>query len=221
MTTLVRRVAWVAALAVGAAACSLPTDDSAQIIDQEELSPSLQNVTTTITTTQPPAASRDFAYYLLANREGTDQRVVQQVVVPITANSPFEAIDPMDTEGFRASIGADDTLLNTVTQYDIVNVTVDDGVATVFLETLEDVPGDTALRDVAAQLVWTLTGEDGIEAMLINIDGLPKALSTTNGGSATEAPVRTTDFGLYDASTEATTSTSSSTSTTTVPPGDG
>ncbi len=219
------RVALIATLAITATACSLPTDDSAQVIAQPDLAESLQRITTT-TTSVPPAqaTTRDFAYFLLASGDDTEQRVIHQVVATIPDGGLLEAIAPMGVEGFKATIGADETLFNVVSEYEVVKIERDDGIATVFLLSREEVPGDRIVRDVAAQLVWTLTGEEGVEAILINIDGEPALLPTANDVPLTDQPVRIEDFPAYnreqvDQST--TTTTSSTSTTTTVPPSDG
>lgn len=218
-----RRLGVAIATTVVIAACSIPTDDTAQVIAQESLAPSLQqNPTTTTSTTLPTILTREFAYFLLADPD-TEQRTVRQVVAPIEQGSLFEAIDPMDVEGFKTRIGADESLFNLVDRYDVVDVRLNDGIATVFLLTLGDAPDNPVLRDVAAQLVWTLTGEEDVDAVLINIDGDPAELPTTNDDNLTNSSVRPEDYELYDPERqdETTTTTTSTTTTTTVPPEDG
>jgi spore germination protein GerM len=130
----------------------------------------------------------------------------------------------MEVEGFREAIGADESLLNKVSQYDVSGIEVRDGVATVFLLTLGEAPNNPVLRDVAAQLVWTLTGADNVDRVLFNIDGELALIPTTNtDNTTTNEPVTTDDYQDYnpeDTDTE-TTTTSSTTTTTTVPPADG
>lgn len=220
-----RRVAalCVAGLMLGAS-CSVPTDESAQIIEQERLDEALRRVTTTTSsTTLPPVVTRDFAYYLLDDPEDRP-RQVRQVVAPVPVGaSLLEIILPMAEEGFRDSIGAED-FINQVRAYAIEDLTVDDGIATVFLAADPDsLPRRTTLQDVAAQLVWTLTGEPGVDAILININGNPQELPTTDedAGLTTE-PVDTTSYDLYNPEREppetTTSSSSTTTTTTTVPP---
>lgn len=223
-----RKIGLFAALAVVVGSCSIPTDETARAIPQGDLAPSLQqNPTTTTITTVPEIRTRDFAYFLLAEDDETSQRKVQQVVASIPQGSLFDAIDPMDAEGFRDRVGADPGWFNVVFQYDVVGVEVDDGVATVFLQTIGDTPVNTVLRDVAAQLVWTVTGEEGVERMLINIDDAPAELPTTNDAeNLTDQPVTIDDYEDYNADAGADDepdpdqSTTTSTTTTTVPPDD-
>ena len=219
-----RPFALALAVVIGiAAGCSLPTDDSAQVIAQADLAPSLQQSTTTSTTTTiPQVEARDFAYFLLANKPDSDQLEVQQVPSQVVYTSLFEAVEPMEIEGFRESIGADPSLINNVSQYDIADIVVVDGTATVFLRSLGEAPGNRVQLNVAAQLVWTLTGDDSVERVLFNIDGEPALIPTTNADNSTTAdPVTTDDYLAFDAEAAGTTTTTSSTTTsTTVPPED-
>lgn len=216
MKRLVAIVASVvlASVAVG---CSLPTDDRAQVIDDAELAPSLQTVTTTTTLPLPVSQTREFAYFLLEQKPESEQRVVHQVAVPIPNGSLFAAVEPMEVDGFKETIGADPALINTVNQYDIVAVDLDDGIATVFLESLgSEPPNVPVLRDVAAQLVWTLTGDGSVEGVRFNVDGAPQSIPTST--ESVDRPVTTDDYATYNEETDAAdTSTSTSTSTT-VPP---
>lgn len=213
----------ILALASLAAGCSLPTDDNAQVIAQDELAPSLQRVTTTTTAPLPESQTRNFAYYLLEPMPESEQRVVRQVVFPIPTGTLLDAVEPMDEDGFKETIGADPALINTVNQYDISDITVDDGLATVFLLSLGDT-GNTVQLNVAAQLVWTLLGDPQVEGVLFNIDGERALIPTTNAdNSTTDQPVTTLDYQLFDPEaddTSTTTSSSSTSTTTTVPPHD-
>lgn len=212
-------LALMVGIAVGG--CSLPTDDAAQLLPQEELAPSLQRVpTTSTTTTLPRVEPRDFAYFLLANLADSEQLQVRQVLSEVAYISLFEAVEPMEVEGFREAIGADESLLNKVSQYDIASIDVADGLATVFLLTLGEAPDNPVLRDVAAQLVWTLTGDDSVDRVLFNIDGELALIPTTNADNTTDQPVTTDDYEAYNSEVTATT-TSSTSSTTTVPPAEG
>lgn len=202
-----------------AGSCAVPTDDSPQVIAQAELAPSLQQSTTTTSSTTVPVEARDFAYYLLAELPDSGRRVVRQVVAPVRYTTPFEAIEPMEGDGFAATI-TDEELVNRVSRYDVEAVDIDDGVATVFLRTLTDVPDNPTLRDVAAQLVWTLTSSsDEIRAIRITIDDEPTQIPTNNDEDSLVVTID--DFALYNEeieTAETTSSTSSTTSSTTVPP---
>lgn len=203
------------------ASCAVPTDDSPQVIAQADLAPSLQQSTTTTSSTTVPTEARDFAYYLLAELPDSDRRVVRQVVAPVRYNTLFEAIEPMEGDGFAATI-TDEELVNRVSRYDVEAVDIDGGVATVFLRTLTDVPDNPTLRDVAAQLVWTLTSSgDDVRAIRITIDGEPTQIPTTNDEDSLVVTID--DFALYNEeieNAETTTTSAPATSSTTIPPDD-
>ncbi|MDW3218538.1 MAG: hypothetical protein R8F63_07965 [Acidimicrobiales bacterium] len=231
MSPTVRRLLAVSlAVALLVVGCSLPTDESAQVIAQDRLDESLRRVTTTTTTTVPPVRTRDFAYFLLTTPEDNDViRKVRQVPVPVALGTPlFDLIDPMGAEDFAASLNTDEGLINQVREYDVIDITIDDsrgggvGVATVFLETIgEDPPNAVVLRDVAAQLVWTLTGEPDIGQILISIDGELQELPTTNDDqNLTSEPVDTDDYADYNPELvdDPPDDTTTTTTSTTVPP---
>jgi hypothetical protein len=209
-----------------AAACSLPNDESAQIIDQERLDGALQRVTTTTSsTTLPPPLTVDFAYYLLVDTE--EGRKLQQVVVAIPESQSISVtIAAMAVEGFPESIGADpDVTINRVRLYEVESVTFtpEASTATVALTIDPEVepPDNSQLVDVAAQLVWTLTGVDGIELIEFVIDGETQDIPTQEG--QTDELLSRDDYRIYDAEApdeppDETTSTTSTTTTTTVPP---
>lgn len=190
---------FISLLALGllAVGCSLPTDETAQVIPEAELAPSLQKVPTTTTAPPPEFQTRDFAYFLLEQKPETEQRVVRRVVVPIPEGSLFEAIEPMEVDGFKETIGADAALINTVNQYDIVAVKIDDDIATVFLESLgSEPPNVPVLRDVAAQLAWTLTGDGQVDGVLFSVDGEPQSIPTS--AESVDRPVDTDDYTTYN-----------------------
>ncbi|MDG2027362.1 MAG: GerMN domain-containing protein [Acidimicrobiales bacterium] len=216
----------LASLMLVAAACSLPNDESAQIIDQERLDGALQRVTTTTSsTTLPPPLTVDFAYYLLVDTE--EGRKLQQVVVAIPESQSISVtIAAMAVEGFPESIGADpDVTINRVRLYEVESVTFtpEASTATVALTIDPEVepPDNSQLVDVAAQLVWTLTGVDGIELIEFVIDGETQDIPTQEG--QTDELLSRDDYRIYDAEApdeppDETTSTTSTTTTTTVPP---
>ncbi|MEM7141909.1 MAG: hypothetical protein AAF548_12845 [Actinomycetota bacterium] len=229
---MIRRLrAIVLLVAVVAAACSLPTDESAQVIDQERLDDALQREPTTTTSTTLPVRTRDFAFFLLVESGEGGVREVLQVPAVVPDASYAEILTPMSAEGFTEEIGADpDTTINQVRQYTLADVQVDpqSGIATVFLQTdpEQELPGQTDLRDVAAQLVWTLTGEEGIDSILINIDETLQSIPTTNEAqNLTDDPVTIDDFESYNpeiepasTTTEPPDETTTTSTTTTVPP---
>ena len=223
-----RSIAFATALLLFAAGCSLPTDGQAAVIDQDRLDESLQRVTTTSTTTLP-VAIRPVAYYLLREATGeTPQRKVKQVVVDIPdTDDLFELLQPMFEDDFKdtATVDEPEELINQVTEYLLVAVLRPPGspTATVFLESRGEPPDNPVLKDVAAQLVWTLTGFSAVDNILINIDGSLVALPTTDDDTSTTEAVDRTRYESYDpeiveAPPSTTTTSTTTTTTTTVPP---
>ena len=172
-------VAMLAVLGAVSAGCALPTDDNAQVIAEEKLSPALQDVAPATIPVVPESQTRDFAYFLLEPLPESEIRVVRQFVQAIPRGSLLSAVEPMEGDGFTETLGADPAWVNNVNQYDIVKIADADGVATVFLRSLGSEPPDNnVLRDVAAQLVWTLTG-DGVTGVLFNVNDAPQSVPTS------------------------------------------
>jgi Sporulation and spore germination len=223
-----RSIAFATVLMIFAAGCSLPTDEQATVIDQDRLDQSLQRVTTTSTTTLP-ISIRPVAYYLLREATGeTPQRKVKQVVVDIPdTDDLFELLQPMFEDDFADNATAEEPeeLINQATAYllSAVSRPPESPTATVFLESRGEPPGNPVLKDVAAQLVWTLTGFSAVDSILINIDGSPVALPTTDDDTSTTEAVDRTRYQSYDPEIveeppSTTTTSTTTTTTTTVPP---
>lgn len=197
-----KTLAAAAALLVLVASCGVPTDESAQIIEQDQLAVELQKATTTTTTTTTPVVAFDVDFYLLRQVADTEQnRVVVSVVIPQPDSNDFaELIAPMFDADFATSASelAGEELTNSLAEYNLLDITVADGVATVFLDTeAEDPPDDPVLTDAAAQLVWTLsTTFRDLDSMLINFRGEPLPLPTDVTSGVTTS-VTTADYELY------------------------
>lgn len=193
-----RRIAL--ALLLFAAGCSVPTEGTAQVISQEELPVALQNAPTTTTTTIPNA-TEDFTYYLLQQRaEQEDSPFTVAVTRPVERGAPMtEKLAPLFSDDFVIPEEEAD-LINNVPAFDLVGVgTNESDIATVQLTI--DSPGEltrNTLRDIAAQLVWTLTELRSIEAILIEVNGalLPIPSGAEGEGDVSE-PVRRDNFPRY------------------------
>lgn len=181
------------------ASCSVPTDETAEVIPQENLPETLRRVAApTTTTTLLTADALDVTYYLLFQPEDQEQRKVRPVVRSLpTSTSLSERVELMFAEDFVAG-SEDDELFNQVTQYLFVDVALNSSVATVILDFVdaENPPGDEGLRDAAAQLAWTLTDFASVDAILIEIAGELQGLPTDDGGNE-DRPVTTDDYLLY------------------------
>ena len=197
-------------LLVFAASCSVPTDETAQEIDPEELPDVLRPTSTTTTSTLPAPLSETVTVYLLRNPEVEDQ----PVVVPrerdvLAASGPEAALEPLFGSGLTVvtELEQDDGLFNALDEFALNDVGLDEGVATIDISHIDattgepdDAPIGTGLLDVAAQLVFSATEDDRVEAVLIERDGEPLSLPTqTEGGDSEEdQPVDRTDYARYD-----------------------
>lgn len=215
------------------AACSVPTDQTAQVIAQEELPESLRRVTTTTTAAPLPTATIEVTYYLLFQPEDQSQRKVTPIVREIPDTRRLTSLlAPMFAEDFAT--GGDATeLINQLTRYEFVEVRrpEDSPTATIVLRVdPENLPGDDGLADAAAQLVWTLTTFAGVDSILIEINDDLQGLPTDGG--RTDRPVDRDDYRLYDpeftpepvditTTSTTTTTTEAPAAPTTAPPGDG
>ena len=190
----------VALLLIVAVGCAVPLDESTQVIDQDALPERLRNTpSTTTTTTTTPVETREVNYYLLLS--ATDQP--RRFVTPVARTVPDEGrISPIVAEMFDPEFtAAEDTegLINQVEVFTFTEVVVDvdTAVATVVLEAAEtDLPNSDDLRDIAAQLVWTLVQFPSVDRVQIKINGELASLPTDEG--ELDRPVVTDDFKTYD-----------------------
>lgn len=186
---------FIVALMLLTLGCAVPTEDSAQVIDQEELPDALRNSTTTTTTTLPAStATEPFEYYVLQSRAEQETRFVVAVSRPVGVGATTaEKLEPLFGDDFVTSEEDEEGLFNQISVFDLL--AIDDanesGVATVKLEIESETEVERgALADVAAQLVWTLTELDGIEAILIEINGELTQLPTDDEGDVSESVTR-------------------------------
>jgi hypothetical protein len=218
---------WLAAVVLFAASCSVPSDNSVTAIDETRLAESLQETTTTTTgATLPGENLQRRVFFLLRQVAESEQRKVQQVPLDVLEGTVDELIAQMFTEEFAltANEGRDEPLVNQLVAYDEfvrVGFNDDTDTATVYLRHEGEVPGDLTLKDVAAQLVFTLTSLVGIEQISININDLLVNLPTSTGAvTGNLEAVSIDDYLLYnpEVDTSASTTTMAPTTTTTVPP---
>lgn len=184
--------------------CAVPTSDSVDLIAQEDLPENVRKATTTTSTTLPENTV-DVDYYLLVQPPDVEQLKVELASRPVAfSESLSELLEPMFSGEFVQPDDRDDDgrqLINQVPAYEFVRVRRpdDSNVATVELETFDDPgPGNSTLRDVAAQLVFTLTSFSAVESVAIEIDGERASLPTTNAEGNTDEPVDRDDYALYD-----------------------
>jgi hypothetical protein len=216
---------WFVALCLVAASCSVPTDNNVSAIDEALLPESLQETTTTTTSTTLPGGNlQRRVFFLLREVAESEQRKVQQVPLDVPEGTVDEFIAQMFTEGFALTVNADreEPLVNQLVAYDEfvrVGFNDDTDTATVYLRHEGEEPGDRQLKDVAAQLVFTITSLEGIERISININDSLVNLPTTNEDTGNLEAVSVDDYLLYNPEEDTNTSTTTMepTTTTTVP----
>jgi len=208
--------ATLVALALVVASCAVPTSDSPTVIAQDDLDESLRS-TTTSTSEAPVGVTRDVEFFVLKNNpDNQEQRLVQQLVVPVEVPDPdfptiVPLISPLFEDDFLSNNPVDDfsgEYINQVgPEFNLIGVRDRDPDAgidyhTVLMETTDPnvVPSEGTLRDAIAQLVFTLTalpavGVDG--AVRFEINGQLSALPTSDE-SRVDTPVARCDYYLYD-----------------------
>ncbi|MFT5201061.1 MAG: hypothetical protein ACI9C1_000429 [Candidatus Aldehydirespiratoraceae bacterium] len=217
---------WLAVVGLFVASCSVPTDNNVTAIDEALLPESLQETTTTTTSTTLPGEDlQRRVFFLLREVAESVQREVQQVELDVPKGTVDDFIGQMFEEGFALTIneGREEPLVNQLVAYDEfvrVGFNDDTDTATVYLRHEGEEPGDQTLKDVAAQLLWTLTTLDGIEQISININDQLVNLPTTNEDTGSLEAVSRGDYLLYDGEVDisAPTTTLEPVATTTVPP---
>jgi len=181
-----------------AASCSVPTEDTAQAISQDELPETLQNVAPPTTTTTIARANEPFTYFVLQQRAELETRFVVAVsrAVEIGAN-PATKLAPMFSDDFVTPEEDDAGLLNQMPGFGLDAIDVNGGIATVRLNIESETGvGQDLLSDIAAQLVWTLIGVDNIEEILIEINGDLTPLPTDEGDVS--VPVTKDQYPTYE-----------------------
>ncbi len=184
------------ASAVVASGCALPTDETAQAIDPDDLPETLRPGFVAVTTTVVPAPQTELQMvYLLTNPQDTERTVVAGVTRQL--NSGADLADVLSTLFGSSTLIQEQAAgyFNTLELFELTSVTVEDGVATVDIVPLspQDLPPPAnTLELVAAQLVFTASAFDGVKGVRILLDG--EAVSVpTSGADAEPGLVLTTD----------------------------
>ncbi len=215
------RAAALVAIALLAGACSVPTDDHAEVIDPERLPESLRtDGTTTTTSTVPTPVTQTVTVYLLTQLPESDR----QVVAPVTREVPFGAdlagvLLPLFGEGSVSEEETANGLVSSLFEFELLEASVDpSGIATIDIVAVtpdgEPVtePLQVPLKPVAAQLVWSATEQADVDAVRLLINSEPVAVPTDRGDAEPGEPLTRDDFQIFDpdfvpASTTTTTTT--------------
>ena len=179
----------LAALVLAAAAahgCGLPTDDSAQAIDPEELPESLRpGFTAPATTTVPAPMTEARTVFLLTNPQDIERTVVVEVERQVNRSATLgDVLATLFGEATSAE-ESDAGYFNTLELFEILSATVIDGVATVNMVPLspegeDQPPSADELRFAAAQLVFTASATEGIDGVRILLDGEEVSIPTSD-----------------------------------------
>ena len=171
-------------VAAGLVGCSLPTDETAEAIDPEDLPESLRPGFTASTTIAVPAPLTEArTVYLLTNPQDIERTVVVAVERQVDRNATLaEVLATLFGETTSAEEQAAG-YFNTLELFEIANATVSGGVATVDIVPVspEDFPPppDT-LELVAAQLVYTASAAEDVDGVRILLDGEEVSIPTSD-----------------------------------------
>ena len=171
-------------VAAGLVGCSLPTDETAQAIDPEDLPESLRPgfiASTTIAVPAPLTEAR--TVYLLTNPQDIERTVVVAVERQVDRNATLAGV--LATL-FGETTSAEEQAagyFNTLELFEIADATVSGGVATIDIVPVspEDLPPppDT-LKLVAAQLVYTASAAEDVDGVRILLDGEEVSIPTSD-----------------------------------------
>jgi spore germination protein GerM len=182
-------------LALVGVACGVPADSSPQLLAESALPAELTDPGTTTTTTEPPSFSVDQPVYFL---DETDllAEVAREVPSPVDSREVLEVLflgpteEESDLESLRTAIPLETEILELEQTGDVLTIDLAAG-------SLEEIEG--ALQEVAiAQIVYTATAIDGINGVLIKIDGEFRQLPTDEGDSQEDEPVGRADYRSLD-----------------------
>ena len=194
-------IALLVAVAVLTAACSVPTDESARVINPEDLPESLRTdvITSTTTTSIPPEVrTAQVTYYLLEPDNERVRAVVRDVVAPASMRQTLIGL----FDDFRTQEEQDEGLRHALLEFELLSADRSDNLITIDI-TEVDPEGELAadaILNAVVQLVWTATEDDDIDVVRILIDSQPQILTTTRDEGDTEEgqPVDRSFFETFD-----------------------
>jgi len=208
-------------LTVLASACSIPSDNAAQVISSDSLPESLRpDFTTTTTTIRAPITTMASIYLLTRQAETTRATVVEvQREVPLNPTIG-DVISRLFGEGAVTSDEEAANYITTLTEFELLNASTAGDIAIINLVNLtpeglpSDQPFEGDLIEVAAQLVWTATALSGVNRVQILINGEQVTIPTNHGDTEVGAAVSRADYDRFDPEFEP----PSTTTTTSTPP---
>ena len=191
---------WAVLVLAAAAGCGLPTDETAQAIDPEELPESLRpGFTASTTTTVPAPLTVPRTVYLLTNPQDIERTIVVEVERQVNRNATLaDVLATLFGEATSAE-ESDAGYFNTLELFEIISATVSDGVATVDIVHLssegeDQPPSADELRFAAAQLVFTASETEGVEGVRILLDGQEVSVPTSDADAEPGSVLRTSAY---------------------------
>ena len=194
------RLAAVVMTAVVAAGCGLPTDETAQAIDPDELPESLRpGFTASTTTTIPAPLTEARTVFLLTNPQDIERTIVVEVKRQVDRNATLGDVLATLFGEATSTEESDAGYFNTLELFEILNATVADGVATVNIVHLspegeDQPPSADELRFAAAQLVFTASATEGVDGVRILLDGEEVSVPTSDADAEPGSVLRTSAY---------------------------
>lgn len=182
-------------VALFAAACGVPADSSPQLLDESALPDELTDPITTTTTTEAPASSVNQSVFFL-DEGGLLSEVDREVPFPVDSGEVLEIVvlgptaEESEELSLRTSIPLETEIIGAEQSGDVLTVDLAPG-------SLEEIEGPLQ-KSAIAQIVFTATAIDGIEGVLIRIEGELRQLPTDEGDSQADEPVTRADYRSLD-----------------------
>ncbi|MDE0160868.1 MAG: GerMN domain-containing protein [Acidimicrobiaceae bacterium] len=184
-----------------AAACGLPTDETAQAIDPEELPESLRPGFTASTTTTVPAPllTEPRIVYLLTNPQDIERTIVVEVERQVNRGATLEDVLATLFGEATSPEESDAGYFNTLELFEILSARVVDGVATVDIVHLspegeDQPPSADELEFAAAQMVFTASATEGVDGVRILLDGQEVSVPTSDADAEPGSVLRTSAY---------------------------
>ena len=186
--------------AASAYGCGLPTDDSAEAIDPDELPESLRpGFTASTTTTVPAPLTEPRSVYLLTNPQDIERTIVVDVERQVDRSATLGDVLATLFGEATSTEESDAGYFNTLALFEILSATVIDGVATVDIVHLspegeDQPPSADELRFAAAQLVFTASATEGVDGVRILLDGEEVSVPTSDADAEPGSVLRTSAY---------------------------
>ena len=209
------RLAALVLAAAAASGCGLPTDDTAEAIDPDELPESLRpGFTASTTTTVPAPLTEARTVFLLTNPQDIERTIVVEVERQVDRNATLGDLLATLFGEATAAEESDAGYFNTLELFEILSASVIDGVAIVNIVHLspegeDQPPSADELRFAAAQIVFTASATEGIDGVRILLDGQEVSVPTSDADAEPGSVLRTSAYEQFQPDFAPTTPTTS------------